>query len=858
MDPQRWQRIEELFHQVADLERATAAARLRTAVPDDPELVTEVLSMMDSDSEKGPHFQTAVAEAASALAEETLATRTERVGPYRLLREIGRGGMGAVFLAERDDEQYQKNVAVKLLPIALGLPSARERFLQERQILARLDHPYIAKLLDGGTSLRGEPYLIMDYIHGQRIDDYCEKAKLGIRARVELMRKVCEAVSCAHRNLIVHRDLKPANILVTEDGTPKLLDFGIAKLLAPEAADLTRSAASPGMTPEYASPEQVRGDAVTTATDIYALGATLYQLVTGRPPHQLESAAPMEIVRAVCEEPIPSPNVVRRPEWERVPDDLDRVILTALQKDPARRYSTVERLDDDLRRFLEGRAITAKSDSVSYRVGRFLQRHWLPVTAAVAMALTLAAAAAISIRKANEAEESLAQVRHLTEKFLFDFHDAIEKLPGSLPARKMVISTAVQYLDRLSERRNQDAILIQDVATAYEKVGDLQGNPFLQNLGDMTGALESYRKAVALRERLPRETSKDRARMALSYARVGDVFSGLGKPPDSEAAYGKALAVLPRDTSDDGELLAAQYRVNARRGDLLARSARMKESLASYELALAQYEKLHREDAAKPAIRSERAKLLRLIGRGWYLAQDYTKAQPVLEQAREELLALLKEFPDDAAYLRSLMLAHSQLAINNKHLARGPAAVEKEWLAAIVLGDRLAQRDPQSRQAQGDAGYVHTAAAENFVELKMWEQAARHAATGIGIYQKMLAEDSRNWMSRLNLATNYLTQGTVLRRTNKPAALESYAKAIAAQEQILSENPASRDGMLMLSNSLRERGTVLLSMKQLDAARADFSRSLAQVEKLKSIIGDTALHRQEIAELRKLIQQTGK
>ncbi|TAK93742.1 serine/threonine protein kinase, partial [Patescibacteria group bacterium] len=300
----------------------------------------------------------------------------ERIGPYRLVSEIGHGGMGTVYLAERDGDFHQR-VAIKVVRGLLGADGLR-RFRVERQILASLQHPGIAGLLDGGTTPEGMPYLVMEHIEGVRIDDYCDARHLTLAQRVTLFCRVCDAVSAAHRSLVVHRDLKPSNILITADGTPKLLDFGIAKLLTDDDADplLVTSPSVRALTPEYASPEQIRGLPITTATDVYSLGVLLFELLTGERPHRLGTRTAAELERVICGQEARRPSAfVEKRLARELEGDLDTIALAALRKESSRRYQSVEQLADDLRRYLDGRPVLARPSTWSYRARRFVQRH---------------------------------------------------------------------------------------------------------------------------------------------------------------------------------------------------------------------------------------------------------------------------------------------------------------------------------------------------------------------------------------------------------------------------------------------------------------------------------------------------
>ena len=399
-----------LFREVDDLTPAERSLYFeKREVPAD--LRAELESLLQFDAPDTP-----MAEMVSGAAQAFLESLEEfpapglRCGPYRLERLLGRGGVGEVFLAERADGQVEQRVAIKLLCRGVPRASLRSRFLQERQILAWLQHPGIARLLDVGETAEGRPYLVMDYIDGVPIDVYSRK--LDLRGKLRLFLGVCDAVAYAHRNLIIHRDIKPSNILVDGGGQPKLLDFGIAKILD-AATDQTRTQERL-LTPDYASPEQVRGAAQSTATDIYSLGAVLYRLLTGQSPHAFPNRTTEAIDAAICTtEPAPARRL--NPE---LPADLDFILLKALRKEPEERYTTVEQFADDLRAFLESRPVRARSGNFWYRSRKFARRYWMPVSAAAVVILSLAAGLYIAERQRAIAEGRVTQLRQLSRQLL--------------------------------------------------------------------------------------------------------------------------------------------------------------------------------------------------------------------------------------------------------------------------------------------------------------------------------------------------------------------------------------------------------------------------------------------------------
>jgi eukaryotic-like serine/threonine-protein kinase len=443
-----------------------------------------------------------------------------QLGPYRILLRIGSGGMGDVFLAERDYDGVRRQVAIKIIRCA---PLDREivrRFLQERQILGRLEHPHIAGMLDAGRTPDGMPYLVMEFVDGVPIDQFAGAHQLPVRAKVALFRDVCNAVAYAHRNLIVHRDLKPRNILVTVEGCPKLLDFGIAKLLS-EAPDAEATSAAL-MTRAYASPEQLAGRDVTTASDIYSLGVILYELLAGEK---------MSTARG------------------RLNGDLESVIGMALRTEPERRYSSAGELAEDAMRAAEGYPVRARPDTLAYRAQRFISRRRVETAVVAAMAAAVIASGVVAFEQYRSATQRFNQVRSIAKSSLFDVYDAIADLPGTTRARMLVAQRAEQYLDVLSREHSSDLTLQRDLAASYRKLGDILGQPFAPNLGNTAGAMENYRKAAALLEGAANAGHADAALLndwGKICALEGQISIRHGTPQDAVSAGEKSVALLER------------------------------------------------------------------------------------------------------------------------------------------------------------------------------------------------------------------------------------------------------------------------------------------------------------------------
>ena len=417
MQPDRWQRVEEVFQTALDCEPEQRAQLLAESCAGDQSLRDEVEALLAGASESRGFTEAPAFPEGIRVLERSQSLAGRHIGPYRVIQEIGQGGMGAVYLAARADEAFEKQVAIKLIQRGLGTESVIQRFRSERQILARLDHPNISRLLDGGVTEDGLQYLVMEYIQGEPIDQYSKERKLNVAERLMLFRSVCAAVHYAHQNLVIHRDIKPGNVLVTADGVPRLLDFGIAKLLDPsrstETNGTTRTVARL-MTPEYASPEQVKGEPVTTASDVYSLGVLLYELLTGRKPYRLPDKTFATIERAILEQEPESPSIAAgRVDGRRLRGDLDNIVLMAMRKEPQRRYASAEQLSDDITRHLSNLPVIARSDTRRYRTAKFLRRHKAGVAVAALLVLTLSGGIVTTAWQARVARLETAKAQRI-------------------------------------------------------------------------------------------------------------------------------------------------------------------------------------------------------------------------------------------------------------------------------------------------------------------------------------------------------------------------------------------------------------------------------------------------------------
>ena len=671
MNDRQWSLIEEIFNAAADLPADARPGYLDAHCPD-PEVRREVESLLAAERQAETYFENQIADVAkSAAAEHDAQSREDRLGPYRLIRSLGSGGMGEVYLAERADEAYDSQVAVKVLRGPAPPRDLLERLVAERQILARLNHPNIARLLDGGTAGNGAPFVVMELVEGRSLDVYCDSQRLSIRERIEIFRKICAAVHYAHQSLVIHRDLKPANILVTEDGEPKLLDFGIAKLQEsaenvagiPQTGPMTRL-----MTPNYASPEQVKGDPVGAPSDVYALGVVLYGLLSGRPPYELGSESMLEIGRVVCEYDPPPPSSLATqdpPPPEGAPEqgetaeavsrrrgcspeqlekqlrgDLDNIVLKAMSKAPERRYASAEQLAEDLAWHVEGLPVRAQPDSWSYRAGKFVRRHRWPVAAAAAFAVLLIAFAVTSVLAARRiaAERDVAQAARQEAETVAVFLTDIFGVADPRETRGDAV-TAREILDWGAER------ISREMSGQPAMQARLQGalSDIYRNLGLYEEAQGLAAESLATRlDALP-ETHPE---VAESLNRLARLEQLRGRYEQAEQLYRRALEI------DRGGGAGARQAV----ANDLNGLAMVLRDRADYEQA----EQLAREalDLRREALSGEHPEIaasLHNLGTVLYRQGRYEEAEQALREALEiDRRAKGELHPDTAVTLNSL------------------------------------------------------------------------------------------------------------------------------------------------------------------------------------------------------------
>jgi tetratricopeptide (TPR) repeat protein len=798
-----WERVEQLFQEAWEREAGARPAFLAGTCQGDERLRHAVQDLLDASTEaernplwNEPAIRNEARFQAASLAAISDATALDR---YRLMERIGAGGMGVVYKAVRADDEFSKLVAVKIVQDSDPVTVARLR--QERQILAGLEHPHIARLLDGGTTADGRPFLVMEYVDGLPIDRYVAERQPPLRELLELFRKICAAVSYAHRNLVVHRDLKPGNILVTAQGQPMLLDFGIAKLLD-GSAQRTKTGAG-AMTPEYASPEQVLGAPITTASDIYSLGVLLYELVSGARLYR-DAAGPLELAQAITRG-VPRP--LRAHTGRRFDSDLENIVEMTLRKEPERRYASADLLAEDLRQYVAGYPVMARPATRGYRIAKFAGRNKAPVAALVLVLLALAGGIAATAWQARLANQRFNDVRQLAHAVVFDFHDAIEPLPGSTPVRQMLVKDALVYLDKLS-RETGDASLQRELVEAYVKIGNVQGNSYYSNLGDTAGALASVRKAVAAGERLVEREANglNQRALAAAYSSEADILYSMNDLAGADAYYRKAVPLeeaavrkLPPDL-DTRRQLAATLR---NWGDLAG--AEGISNMGKPEEALARYRR-------------------------------------TLDIAN----GLVQEYPGSALAKKDLYNSLMVLA-DAETTAGHHAAAEEQARRALRMIRAISAADPANAGDKVEVANMSTRLAQVLMDNAKAKEAAPLALAAVSIMEAQVKSDPANRMFRRSLAVTELHVVNALRKSGDPAGALAHArKALALSRQLSDADAGNIEILSDVANCDLKLAQVLTDLRDFPAALGYAVKSMTLLDGMLARGKDSNLTRMRV------------
>lgn len=838
----RWQQVKDKFLEALEREAHEREAWLERLKAEDPDLWREVESLLAAHAQSDAVLD---GVAADYVAPESFADPEERwigrrIGAYFVTALLGRGGMGEVYRARRADAQYEKEVAIKLVRAGYDTRYVLDRFRAERQILADLDHPNIARLLDGGATEEGLPFLVMELVEGEPIDRYCDRQQLALPERLSLFLRVCEAVQFAHQRLVIHRDLKTGNMLVTAGGVPKLLDFGVAKLLKTADAATEHTLLNP-LTPAYASPEQLRGEPLTTASDVYSLGVVLYELLSGHSPFRARTALPGTADVATVLEPRRPSTALPQAGLEQISaqrgttpkrlrrqlsGDLDAIVMKALRSEPQRRYASVQQLAEDIDRHLHGAAVGAHRGSWRYRLGKFASRNKVAVAAGVVTLTALAAGLIATTYQAHiaraarlRADMRFDDVRKLANALIFDVNNAMADTPGNTAARKLLLDRAVAYLDKLSQDSAGDTNLQRELAWGYQKLAAVQGNTTESNVGEISAADVSLHKAIALFEAVYSASPggiEDGLNLAMSHRLMGasDVYYAKGWPEIERAV----VIIDQLSGRHPGNDRIEQER--ARAYDMLGYSQDIRgerlRAVASVRQALALAQALQRKQPELKGIAESVARLTVHLGDQLSRSGSLLDAESTLQDGVRQYAAL-RGHSDTLELTRNA--AHAQLLLGRVSLMRGHlAAAAANFSAATDGAARLLRLDPGNSMLTWDV-----------ISLS-FERGRLQTVTGRGAgipadFQPVLDQYARNLEDDsgpgIGVLQAWLAQGHY--RAGR------YAEALQAlQESIkgLQGEPSYADERSGLAEDRRMIGDAQLRLRDYAAARAAYDAAL--------------------------------
>jgi serine/threonine protein kinase len=810
----RWKRVKEVFDHALDLPRGELTRYLDEACGTDSELREEVLSLIAALGEAGTFLEEAVVNLATP---RTSAGR--QIGPYHLETLLGQGGMGEVYLSKREVDGYQMPVALKLIRHSAVTPGALRRFRMERQILARLHHPGITQLLDGGITDDGLPYLVTEYVEGTPLDKSAEARAMDLRQRLEAFQSICEAVSYAHRQLVVHGDLKPGNILMHPSGGIKLLDFGISRLLQ-TSEDTTEAkpggTTQPAMTPGWASPEQFRGEPAGIASDIYSLGRILYFLLTWEQAMPMDNLAPMQYYEKLKQELPLRPS--HRAGDRRLEGDLDNIALKAVEFEPSERYQSVDALAEDIRAHLASRPIAARPHTWTYRTHKFIRRNRLVVVASAAVALTLIGGLGMTLWQARiahlnyeRAERRFQDVRRLANTFIFDMDDAIARLPGATAVRGTMVRNSLQYLDSLAQESKDDPSLQEDLANAYEKVGDVQGRPGSMNLGGTAASLQSYRKAEGIRRTLLAHAKDDAERddreeaLANTLMRISSILRATG---DGQQAL-----------DADRTALAMRRRLLERKPADVSRQRNVASSLTASSASLS------------------------LLG----------AFQGVLELRREGLYVyeqLAKRNPSSDDDQQGLAIAHTRMASILMHEKDIKGAV-KHYRESLRIQTALSIAHTGQAQFRVSLGLAHSNLGNSLRVAGETKAALASFALAVQQYEPLVNADANEVRARTLLATARLREAKAWNDLGDTSRAARMLRGVLEERRILAErNPANAGARGEVAETHGALGDVALRARRYAEALPEYETAVALFDELEREGRSNAAAQEEKARIR--------
>lgn len=808
MDSAKWKIVKETYSAAAEL---PPEAREKFWENVDPEIRSEVENLLAA-HENAENFIAESLPIDYGLIEKELDKdfTGKIIGSYKLLEEIGAGGMGTVYLAERINADFKQKFALKLIKRGMDSEAVLNRFILERRILAQLEHPNIARLIDGGSTEDGLPYFVMEYVEGETITKFCNHHFLDVKERLELFRTVCAAVEYAHQNLIVHRDLKPSNILITKDGIPKLLDFGIAKILDPDRTDSAENTVTLArmFTPEYASPEHLRGKMTTTVTDVYSLGIVLYELLTGRRPYNFENKSFEEIAEtAETSEPVRPSSVadedknITAPQRQKTNEvkgntgresvqgyktlnsnalkgDVDNIVLKAIRRDPKRRYQSINEFSEDIRRHLNGLPVSAMADTAFYRFSKFVERHRAGVLVSTAFILLITAISAIAVWQAVAARRAQAraemrfnQVREIANTVLFDYYDKIRELSGTIELRQKIVSDSVKYLDNLAQENTGDVSLKRELIKAYNKVSEVQFGLINGNIGDSAGALQSATKAVEIAE----QVTKDKEAAPSDWQILADMYISLA------GARGET-------------------------GDLKA-------DVAYKEKAIEIYERIYDADPNNVEAENNLAKAYFYIATPMRFTGDFGGAVENLLKSAAIYQKLAEQVPNDPKYIRSIALSYKYLAavyLDQKNVREAVSFAQK---ASEIDEKRVSSAS--NFQTKYDLSRSYEILALSLLENGNTIEAENAALKSVDLVREVSDANPKNNYYHDSYGISLKTLSNVRLKQNRlDESLKLTNQAISGWEATIARDSTDVFTTVFLANAYTQVGEIYLSFAE--------------------------------------------
>lgn len=839
MTSDRWSLIEEIFQGALERPPAERKQYVETACENDKELLSEIESLLENDDDAERILRSLIADDLKHAAQTSDISETgSQLGPYHLVRELDSGGMGVVYLAVRSDDHYFQVVAIKTIRKGNDTPELVHRFRMERQILATLNHPCIGTILDGGETQDGRPFIVMEYVEGQPITLASQSRGLSIRQRIELFRSVCSAVHYAHQKLIIHRDIKPSNVMVTPDGMVKLIDFGISKPLAPE---LVLSDSSPTatnlrrMTPDYASPEQIQGKHLTTATDIYSLGILLFELLTGSRPYTLSNLSAVAADRVVSEQSGKKPSStsgLSSAARKELSGDLDRIVLKAMDLDPSRRYLSVQHFEDDLLRYLAGKPISARKTTPTYVLTKFVQRHRVAVLAACTIAIVLSCLVLLYLRQSRAVDRRVKEVRTLADSAISDMTDKLQHSSASTETQAVLFQSALSYLDELRKTTGNDPRLLLELSKAYVRVGDLEGSPLVANLGNSGTAVTSYRKASRTALEAYARMPGDESTQAVieTYQRLGGLESFLGNLREANDNYQQALTWARKfwrqkpDDPNRKRLLATSY---AGIGDVNLSGLNPDKALENYSAAFQVF-----GDSPNGVEDHDRLLIGFYINRGKALNELGNQSEAIESDRKAIALAeaLVQRFPSSPRAQRALFLSYEELilplagrdALNVSDSAQAQVYARK----ALSIAQMLVGVDSKNAQAQYDLALAYTSMGDAFRQSNP-NTASIWYRKSIGLTKQLsplYGSGARHWLA----IRNESLAEVLVKKDDAAERLRLLQEANLARQELAGTSP---HGLLHLMRSYCKLSDAELAMNDLPRARQYANAALPLFDK---------------------------